>query len=93
MKLKITTGTLRGLRCVRFRATIYPSKKRGIPRRYQKTFTLKTVAPEATAKDMEFAANQEVKRWEAKVMERIVMRNPIAAAQLEMMAFRLDNRL
>ncbi len=72
MKLTITPGMIYGdRRCVRVVAVIAKSRKQGIPRRYQKTWTMKTVAPEFTVDEMRPAAEAEAKRWEEKVMAKI----------------------
>lgn len=71
MKIKSIVGEIRGLRCVRFVATINKSVKLQIPRRYQKTWSLKTVAPEYTEQEMLKSATEEAKRWEIRVMEKI----------------------
>lgn len=74
MKTTLTIGELRGLRglrCVRCVAVINPSSKLGIPRRYQKTWSLKTVAPEYTKQQMEGSFLMEAKRWEQKIMAKI----------------------
>lgn len=72
MKTTLTISELRGLSCVRFAAAINPSTKLGIPRRYQKTWSLKTVAPEYTKQQMEGSFLMEAKRWEQKIMAKIM---------------------
>lgn len=71
MKTKFITGQLRGSRCIRFVAIIPKSIKKGIPRRYQKTWSLPTADPEFTLTQYEHTMNEESKRWEAKVMAKI----------------------
>lgn len=71
MKLKITVGEVRGLRCVRARAVINKSKKLGIPRRYSKTFTTKTVAPNFVAEDAKPTFEAAAKKWEQGILAKI----------------------
>lgn len=71
MKTTFKSGELRGLRCVRFKAVINKSKKLGIPRKFQKTWSVKTVAPEFTLEEMKASFEANAKRWEAKVMEKL----------------------
>jgi len=59
---------LRYVRCV---AIIPKSKKNGVPRSYQKTWKVRTVAPNFASDEMRFSFEQNAKRWEAKVMDKI----------------------
>jgi len=80
MKLKIFESTLNDLRCVKCLAIIPKSKKRGIHRKYQKTWSVKTVNPEVTIKESSKMFEAEAKRWEAKIMSRIRFENdPVGA--------------
>lgn len=71
MKIIIKAGEVRGLRCVRCVAIIPKSKKLGIPRKYQKTCTVKTVAPNYSAEEMRASFEAESKRWEAGILAKI----------------------
>ena len=71
MKCTFIEGELRGLRCVRFKAVINKSKKLGVTRRYQKTWSARTVAPEFTLEQMRHTFEAEAKRWETKVLAKL----------------------
>lgn len=68
MKLTITPTQRGGYRIVKAFAVIEKSAKDGIPARRQKTWTVRTVAPEFVAKSCAVMFEAEAKRWEAKVM-------------------------
>lgn len=68
MKLHIYESVYHDLRCVKATAIIYKSVKKGIPRKYQKTWSMKTVAPEFTIQQMRPSIEAEARRWEAKTM-------------------------
>lgn len=53
------------------KAVINKSVKLGIPRRFQKTWKVRTVAPKFAAATMKHSFQANAKRWEAKVMERV----------------------
>lgn len=63
--------TLHGQRCVRAVAIISKSVKKGIPKRFQKTWSLPTVAPTASAEELKPVIWAEARRWEKKIMDRI----------------------
>ncbi len=71
MKLHIFESTHFGLRSVKALAIIYKSVKQGIPRKFQKTWNMKTVAPEFTIKELKPTIEAEAKRWEAKVLATV----------------------
>lgn len=71
VKLKIKVGMLRGARCVRATAIINKSLKLGIPRRFQKTWSLETVAPDFTADEIKPVIEAEAKRWEQKILSKL----------------------
>ncbi len=71
MKTSFTVGKLRGATCVRLKATIGKSKKMGIPRRYEKTWSTLTVAPNFTLEEMKSSYEAEARRWEQKIMLQI----------------------
>ena len=78
MKLHIFESTYYGLRAVTALAVINKSVKLGIPRRYQKSWTMKTVAPEFTIQEMKSSIEAEAKRWESKTLARIARDNEAA---------------
>lgn len=79
MKLKIFPSLIYGdQRCVRARAVINKSKKLKIPRRFTKTWSMKTVAPEFDAVELEKTIRAEAERWEKKVMAKINGEKPPA---------------
>jgi hypothetical protein len=67
-KLKVDVLTANRTRgpAVRYQAVIRPSIKRGIRVHRQKTFLLKTIAPEFTSKQMMPAIEAELDRWATK---------------------------
>ncbi len=71
MKLTIKSTENRGYRVVKALAIISKSIKKGIPRRFQKTWTMRTVAPEFTAIEMETSIKAEAARWEAKIIREL----------------------
>jgi len=71
MKVTSKTCELRGIRAVRFVAVIPKSKKLKIPRRFQKTWTFQTCAPEFTSQEMLPGITAEANRWEAKILKKI----------------------
>ena len=71
MTLTIQPCELRGLRHVKAFAVINKSKKLGIPRRYQKSWSQKTVAPNFACEEMRKSFEALAKRWEQKVMAGI----------------------
>ena len=71
MKLHIFESTYHDLRCVKALAIIPKSKKLGVPRKFQRTWSMKTVAPQFTIQEMKVGIEAEAKRWEAKVMDKI----------------------
>lgn len=71
MKVYIFESTYHDLRCVRALAIIGKSKKKGIPRKFQKTWSLTTVAPQFTIKELRPSIEAEAKRWEQTVLARI----------------------
>lgn len=60
----------RYVRCV---AIIPKSKKLGIPRQFQRTWKVRTVAPEFTTEEMRASFEAEAKRWEQKIMRNLAM--------------------
>lgn len=58
----------RYVRCV---AVIPKSKKLGVPRRYQKTWKVRTVAPEFSCEEMKVSFMAHAKRWEQQTLERL----------------------
>jgi len=60
-----------GYRYAVAKAVINKSAKKGIPRRYQRTWKVRTVAPNFSAEEMRSSFEANAKRWEAKVMEKI----------------------
>lgn len=77
MKITIKPDTRRdGIRIVRAKAVINKSVKLGIPRRYQKTWTVKTVAPSHVSEQSDNMFTGEAKRWEQKIMEQIKNMSP-----------------
>lgn len=85
MRTSFQVGELRGLRCVRFVAVINKSKKLGITKRYQKTWSCKTVAPEYTLEEMKSSFEANAKRWEEKVMGRIKNGEAVEVKQVEIL--------
>jgi hypothetical protein len=75
MTLTSKVGKLRGLHAIRFRAVINPSKKLGIPRRYQKTWSVKSARPDLEEWALMISASREASRWEKKVMENLKVQN------------------
>ena len=73
MKLTSQTTTLRTSRAVRFKAVISKSKKLGVEKRHQKTWSFPTVAPEFTLKEMLPSVEADAKRWEAKILARYLL--------------------
>lgn len=71
MKLTIKATENRGYRVVKALAVISKSKKLGVARRFQKTWTMRTCAPKFTAVEMEPSIKAESERWEAKIMQKI----------------------
>lgn len=71
MKLKIFASESRGFRVVRAVAVINKSKAFGIISRRQKTFTVRTVAPNFAISELERAFKSEASRWENKILARI----------------------
>lgn len=71
MKLTITPSLFFKTPSVRARAVISKSTKLGIPRRFQKTWNLRTVAPQFGSEQLKTTIEAEAKRWEEKVMARI----------------------
>ena len=71
---------LRYVRCV---AVIPESKKNGVPRRYQKTWKVRTVAPNFATEEMRFSFEQNARRWEANVMARIKREKELSDAVKE----------
>lgn len=67
MKLKIFATQSHGFRVVKAVAVIPESKPNGIKRR-QKTFTVRTVAPQFAVSEMEKAFQAAANRWEQKVL-------------------------
>lgn len=59
---------LRYVKCV---AIIPKSAKLGVPRRFQKTWKVRTVAPEFAAEEMKPSFLKVAKRWEQQTLERI----------------------
>lgn len=96
MKFTIKTINLNGTpqllhnqRCVRAVAVIGRSKKKGIPRRFQKTWALPTVAPIFTRDQMQTSLYSEAQRWEKKIMKQIKKEAELLAA-LEAQKEKLD---
>lgn len=72
MKLTITpTENGRGYRVVKVFAVISKSAKLGIPRRYQKTWNVRTVAPNFVSEECKTMFEKEASRWEARIMDKI----------------------
>lgn len=67
MKITSVITTLRGVRCVKFKAVIPASKKLG-RYRHQKTWSFETCAPEFTTKEMTPSVEKEAKRWEERII-------------------------
>lgn len=70
MKFTIQSTLNRGFRVVKSRAVINKSQKLKIDRRYQKTWTVRTVAPDFAVNEMHHSIECEAKRWEEKVMKK-----------------------
>lgn len=70
MKLTSVITTLRGVRCVKFKAVIPKSTKHNIPKRHQKTWSLETCAPEFTTTEMQASIEKEALRWEERIVRR-----------------------
>ena len=75
MKFTISPAEFSGYRYVRAVAVIPKSKKLGIPRRYQRTWKVRSVAPEFTIKNEWFIFEREAQRWSDKVMAKIKEEN------------------
>lgn len=60
-----------GYRYVVCRAVINKSVKLGIPRRMQKTWKVRTVAPNFAVEEMKSSFEANAKRWEEKVLRKI----------------------
>lgn len=69
MKLKIFATHSRGFRVVKAVAVIPESKTNGIKRR-QKTFTVRTVAPQFAVSELQKTFEAAAGRWEQKVLSR-----------------------
>jgi hypothetical protein len=81
MKLSIfPTVTADGYRVVKAKAVINPSVALGIPKRRQKTWTVRTVAPELAARENRHMFEAEASRWEQKVMAEIARSNALHQA-------------
>lgn len=79
MKLTSVITTLRGVRCVKFKAVIPASKKLG-RYRHQKTWSFETCAPEFTTTEMRSSVEKEAARWEAKVLQKYEEKKKVEAA-------------
>ncbi len=66
--MKLTITPFHGAGLVRVFARILESRKLGTPRR-QKTWDIKTVAPEFTAENDREIFEREAKRWEQKQLD------------------------
>ena len=75
--MKLTITPMSGARIVRVFATIGRSRKQGTKRR-QKTWIIKTVAPEHTAKWNASLFEQTAKKWEQKQLEEFAIHEPDA---------------
>lgn len=64
----VVDETIRGLRCIRAVAVL-TAKEAG--KRKVKTWTFKTVAPNAAGEDIRKACEAEADKWKAKVMAEI----------------------
>lgn len=80
MKLIITTGTLRGVPCARAQAILPKSKKLGVLKKRQKTWSFQTVAPEFTSAEIRPMIEAEAKRWEAKQMANFARERELSDA-------------
>lgn len=86
MKLAIGPSERNGFRVIRAFAVISKSIKSGIPRRFQKTWCVRTVAPEYGATEHADMFKAEALRWEKKVLERCKRdAEAIAAAEKEVL--------
>jgi len=68
MKLKIFATERRGYRVVKAIAIIPESKTKGIKRR-QKTFTVRTVAPQFAVNELQKTFEAAATRWEHDVLQ------------------------
>lgn len=75
MKLTFVNGTLRGDSCIRAVAVINKSKKNGIVKRHQKTWSAPALRPDVSRDELKVHLTNEAKRWEAKVMAAIKEQN------------------
>jgi len=75
MNFSISPAEFSGYRYVRAVAVIPKSITLGIPRRYQKTWKVRSVAPEFTIKNEGFIFEREAARWAEKVMAKIKNEN------------------
>ena len=76
MKLSITsTVTAAGYRVVKAKAVINPSVALGISKRRQKTWTVRTVAPELVISECGPMFESEAARWQSRVMAEIARDN------------------
>lgn len=69
MKLKILSTQSRGYRVVKCVAIINQPKRR------QKTFTVRTVAPDLAAEELQKSFAAEAGRWEVKTLEKLKQEN------------------
>lgn len=69
MKITSRVTEVNGMRCSQWKAVINKSKKLGIKRRHQKTWSLRNVAPTSTLSEMVQSVEAEAKRWEAKILK------------------------
>lgn len=70
----------RYVKCV---AVLNKSEKLGIPRRYQKTWKVRTVAPEFSTDEMKSSFMAHAKRWEQQTLERLKNGQPPELKQEE----------
>lgn len=70
MKLKIFATGCRGFRVVKAVAIIPKSKTIGVTRR-QKTFTVRTVAPDFAISELQKSFEAAASRWETKIMNQM----------------------
>lgn len=76
MTLKITSElTGNQYRVVKAVAVIPKSKKNGVPRRFQKSWKQRTVAPNFACEEMRPAFEAEANRWQARIMAKIASEN------------------
>lgn len=72
MKLTIASKvTANQYRIVKAVAVIKKSKKLGIPRRFQRTVKVRTVAPDFALEEMRKSFEKDFERWEKRVMAKI----------------------